>query len=155
KVPGKNYENHMQPCNHATMQSCNHAPMQYCSFPHHPITSIPQSPIYHTGDLARWLSNGTIEFLGRIDTQVKVRGYRIELGEIEDQLLNHEAIKDGVVSVKTGNNGDKYLCAYIITGRPRRGTYKGAQGARRADFDISELRKYLSAKLPDCNNIIR
>jgi len=69
------------------------------------------SPLYKTGDLARWLVDGTIEFLGRIDKQVKVRGYRIELGEIENRLLHHNAITDAVAVVKE----DKYICAYIVT----------------------------------------
>jgi amino acid adenylation domain-containing protein len=91
------------------------------------------SSLYRTGDLARWLSNGNIEFLGRIDTQVKLRGYRIELKEIESRLRNHHKIKDALVVVKEktstataavhketpGNdhtNGDnKYLCAYIVS----------------------------------------
>jgi non-ribosomal peptide synthetase component F/acyl carrier protein len=72
------------------MQSCIHSTMQ-----HYPITPMPHYPIYMTGDLARWLPDGNIEFLGRIDHQVKPRGYRIELGEIESQLLTHPDIKAG------------------------------------------------------------
>ncbi|MFC2146264.1 amino acid adenylation domain-containing protein, partial [Acidobacteriota bacterium] len=93
-------KNHVQPCNHATMQLS----------PHH----SPHYPIYKTGDLGKWLPDGNIEFLGRIDHQVKLRGFRIELGEIESQLLKHENIKQVVVIARTDKKGDNYLCAYIV-----------------------------------------
>jgi amino acid adenylation domain-containing protein len=87
---------------------------------HSPLTTTPlhHSPIYKTGDLARWLVDGNIEFSGRIDQQVKIRGFRVEPGEIENHLLSHEHIKEAVVQVKKEENGDKYLCAYIVS--PRR-----------------------------------
>ncbi|MEC0600840.1 amino acid adenylation domain-containing protein, partial [Bacillus spizizenii] len=69
--------------------------------------------MYKTGDLAKWLPDGNIEYLGRIDDQVKVRGYRIETGEIENQLLNVEGIKEAVVFDRSDENDNKYLCAYI------------------------------------------
>jgi len=78
---------------------------------------FPNIRIYKTGDLARWLPNGTIQFLGRIDNQVKVRGYRIELGEIEAKLLKHSKIKKSLVVVKEAaesKNGEKHICAYIV-----------------------------------------
>jgi len=89
--------------------------------------------LYRTGDLARWLPDGNIEFLGRIDHQVKIRGFRIELGEIENALLKHENIKEGAV-VAREENGDKYLCAYIV--------FEG-------DFNEEKLRNHLSTQLPD------
>jgi amino acid adenylation domain-containing protein len=70
--------------------------------------------IYRTGDLGRWLPDGSIEFLGRKDEQVKIRGYRIELGEIEHLLMQHPAITSAVVIAMPDNNGDKELVAYII-----------------------------------------
>ena len=70
--------------------------------------------IYKTGDLARWLADGDIEFLGRIDHQVKIRGFRIELGEIESQLRAHESIKDAVVVPIEDEQGDRSLCAYYV-----------------------------------------
>jgi amino acid adenylation domain-containing protein/non-ribosomal peptide synthase protein (TIGR01720 family) len=70
--------------------------------------------IYKTGDLARWLPDGNIEFMGRIDGQVKIRGYRIELGEIEKQLLSQEGIKHSVVLVKE-IKGEKCLVAYYVS----------------------------------------
>ncbi|MGD2092758.1 MAG: amino acid adenylation domain-containing protein [Candidatus Aminicenantes bacterium] len=82
-----------------------------CQYPNNPI---PHSPIYMTGDLARWLPDGNIEFLGRIDHQVKLRGFRVEPGEIENRLLSHKGITDAVVLVKQNPNREKYLCAYVV-----------------------------------------
>ncbi len=89
--------------------------------------------MYHTGDLARWLPDGNIEFLGRIDHQVKIRGFRIELGEVENALLKHQGIKESVV-IARDDNGDKYLCAYIICN---------------SDIDLDSLRTYLATCLPE------
>ncbi|NOQ28296.1 MAG: amino acid adenylation domain-containing protein [Bacteroidales bacterium] len=89
--------------------------------------------LYRTGDLARWLPDGNIEFLGRIDHQVKIRGFRIELGEIESVLLKHENIKESVVLVRE-ENGDKYLCAYVVC---------------KEELNQEELRASMSAELPD------
>ncbi|NQZ24680.1 MAG: amino acid adenylation domain-containing protein, partial [Colwellia sp.] len=69
--------------------------------------------LYRTGDLARYRSDGTIEYVGRIDHQVKIRGFRIELGEIESQLQSHDAIRDAVVLAQEGVSGQQ-LVAYII-----------------------------------------
>ncbi|EQB89765.1 hypothetical protein M918_18990 [Clostridium sp. BL8] len=71
--------------------------------------------MYKTGDLARWLPDGNIEFLGRIDNQVKIRGFRIELGEIENRLLQHENIKEAAVLVKENKDSEKYICAYVVS----------------------------------------
>ncbi len=71
--------------------------------------------MYRTGDLARFYADGTMEFLGRSDFQVKVRGYRIELGEIEHVLRRHGAVKEAVVAVQTGAAGDQKLVAYVTT----------------------------------------
>ncbi|MCP4151549.1 MAG: AMP-binding protein, partial [bacterium] len=78
----------------------------------YPITN---NVFYFTGDLVRWLPDGNIDFLGRIDHQVKIRGYRIEPDEIKNQLLTHQDVKEAVVVVKKGRRGDKYLCAFIVT----------------------------------------
>ncbi len=75
---------------------------------------LPQHNMYRTGDLGRWLPNGTIEFLGRIDHQVKIRGYRIETAEIEHQILQNECIEDVVVIGMDDSNGSKALYAFII-----------------------------------------
>jgi amino acid adenylation domain-containing protein len=94
--------------------------------------------IYKTGDLVRWLPEGDIEFLGRIDHQVKIRGFRIELGEIETQLLSHKDIKEAVVIARQDESGDNYLCAYII---PNRVPGKIP--------DSKKLKEHLSNQLPE------
>jgi len=71
--------------------------------------------IYKTGDIARWFSEGEIEFLGRKDKQVKLRGYRIELEEIENAILKYEGIKDAVVVLKRNNDFGDFLCAYCVS----------------------------------------
>ena len=91
--------------------------------------------LYKSGDLARRLPDGNLEFLGRIDTQVKIRGFRIELEEIEVFLTQHPDIKQVVVIVREDEPGNKYLVAYLVTkdNQPRPST----------------LRNFLKKKLPD------
>ncbi|MDQ1350650.1 MAG: hypothetical protein QG657_952, partial [Acidobacteriota bacterium] len=93
---------------------------------------------YKTGDLARWLNNGAIEFLGRIDQQVKIRGFRIELGEIESRLAKHTAVKEAVVTIRPGGSGkeDNYLCAYIVPHSA-------------SAVPVAQLREFLSRTMPD------
>src|SRR5262249_35067910 len=98
---------------------------------------------YKTGDLVRYRSDGTLEYLGRIDHQVKLRGYRIELGEIESVLHQHLAVDEVIVLAHEGHAGEKQLAptvsqlvAYIVLNKP--------QSAKSLD-----LRKYLQARLPD------
>ncbi|MGA5696828.1 amino acid adenylation domain-containing protein [Bacillus bombysepticus] len=93
----------------------------------------PGEKLYKTGDIARWLPDGNIEYLGRVDHQVKIRGYRIELGEIEASLLKYETIKTAVVMQREDESGEKYLCAYVVTEK---------------DIPIPEVRAYLATKLP-------
>lgn len=90
--------------------------------------------LYKTGDLVRRRSGGELEFLGRIDNQVKVRGYRIELGEVETVLAQHASVRDVVVTVRK-DQGDKHLVAYVV---PREGKTPTA----------SELREFLRERLP-------
>ncbi|MFS0838324.1 amino acid adenylation domain-containing protein [Paenibacillus sp. 1P03SA] len=101
-----------------------------------PIPHRPQAKMYKTGDLARWLPDGSVEYIGRIDHQVKIRGYRIELGEIEARLLNRDEIKETIVMDRTDANGQKYLCAYLVS----------ADGT---ELTVSELRGGLAESLPD------
>jgi len=94
--------------------------------------------LYKTGDLARWLSNGEIEFLGRLDYQVKIRGFRVDVEEIEEQLLKHERIKEALVVTRTNSSTEQFLCAYMVLHTTE------LPGA----FNIPELREMLLAKLP-------
>jgi amino acid adenylation domain-containing protein len=92
--------------------------------------------LYQTGDMARWLPEGQVQFLGRIDHQVKVRGFRVELGEIESQLLRHRDLEHAVVRARESSDRQKSLCAYIV---------------RKAGNSLSpsELKAYLQETLPD------
>jgi amino acid adenylation domain-containing protein/non-ribosomal peptide synthase protein (TIGR01720 family) len=90
--------------------------------------------LYRTGDVARWLPDGNIECLGRLDQQVKIRGFRIELGEIENQLRKYPGIKSAAVIVRENKDRYKYLIAYIVTDER---------------LTVSELRDYLLKSLPD------
>ncbi|HLF26567.1 MAG TPA: SDR family oxidoreductase, partial [Anaerolineae bacterium] len=96
------------------------------------------SRLYRTGDLARWRPDGNLEFLGRIDQQVKVRGFRIELGEIEAALAEHPAVREALVVAQTDRTGDKRLVAYLI---PKPDSLSSSF--------VSELRAFLRAKLPE------
>lgn len=71
--------------------------------------------MYKTGDLARWLPTGEIQYLGRIDSQVKIRGYRIETSDVETALISHPDIREAVVLVNPGPNGVGELVAYLIS----------------------------------------
>ncbi|OQY29316.1 MAG: hypothetical protein B6244_04180 [Candidatus Cloacimonetes bacterium 4572_55] len=105
------------------------------------ITSgeIPGDRMYKTGDMGRYLPDGTVEFAGRTDNQVQIRGFRIELGEIESILSQHPAIKESVIIVNEDPSGDKRLAAYFIpTG-----------DSSPFDFESHELREYLKKKAPD------
>jgi amino acid adenylation domain-containing protein len=92
--------------------------------------------LYKTGDLVRYLSDGTIEFLGRVDHQVKLRGFRIELGEIESVLVQYSGINEALVTVRADQSGDRRLVAYLINPQ-----HKPA--------NVKEIRHYLKKKLPE------
>ena len=79
-----------------------------------PFGKQPGARLYKTGDLARYLPDGKIEFLGRIDNQVKIRGFRIEPGEIESVLIQHAAVREAVTLAQEDEVGEKYLIAYIV-----------------------------------------
>ena len=100
-----------------------------------PFSDDPTARLYRTGDVARYLADGNIEFLGRIDHQVKIRGYRIELGEIESVLNEHPGVSESVVVASEDEPGDKRLVAYLV--------------GRESETSISELRDFLKEKLPD------
>ncbi|PHM70060.1 non-ribosomal peptide synthetase [Xenorhabdus kozodoii] len=101
-----------------------------------PFSTQPDARMYKTGDLGRWLPDGTIEYLGRNDFQVKIRGFRIELGEIEAQLAACDGVSDAVVIARDEGTGDKRLVAYFI---PQTGI----------TLSPAELRKQLSTRLMD------
>ncbi|MGA4844596.1 amino acid adenylation domain-containing protein [Streptomyces sp. G45] len=96
----------------------------------------PGSRMYRTGDLARWNASGDLEYLARVDDQVKLRGFRIELGEIESVIASHTGVAQAAVLVREDRPGDKRLVGYVI---PAEGTAVGA----------AELRQHVGAQLPD------
>ncbi|MHC5897537.1 non-ribosomal peptide synthetase, partial [Nostoc sp.] len=101
-----------------------------------PWSQEPGDRLYKTGDLARYLKDGNIEILGRIDRQVKIRGFRVELGEIETILSQNPAVKENVVIAHEDVPGNKRLIAYVV-------------GDREQVISISELRRFLEGKLPE------
>ncbi len=92
--------------------------------------------LYRTGDIARFLTNGAVEFLGRRDRQVKIRGYRIEAGEIECVLLAHQLIKQAIVQALKDKNGEKFLAAYYVAENEN-------------PLNQNELREFLHSRLPE------
>ncbi|HEX8317689.1 non-ribosomal peptide synthase/polyketide synthase [Longimicrobium sp.] len=99
-----------------------------------PFSSQPGARLYRTGDRVRWLADGSVEFLGRTDFQVKVRGFRIEPGEIEARLAEHPGVREAVVLVREDTRGEKRLVAYVAG--------DGTAGAE-------VLRAHLSDRLPE------
>lgn len=82
-----------------------------------PFTAEPGSRLYKSGDLARYLPDGKLDYLGRLDFQVKVRGFRIEFGEIETALRQHPAVKESVVAALDDDTGQKQLVGYVVLGK--------------------------------------
>ncbi|MDZ8084002.1 MAG: amino acid adenylation domain-containing protein [Nostoc sp. DedQUE12b] len=101
-----------------------------------PFSNNPKARLYKSGDLARYLPNGELEYLGRIDQQVKIRGFRIELGEIEALLAQHPAIWESAVLVREDEPGNKRLVAYVVPKTEQSPT-------------AAELRRFLKQKLPE------
>ncbi len=102
----------------------------------HPFSTEPGARLYKTGDLARYLPDGRIEFLGRTDYQVKIRGFRIELGELEAALREHSAVREAVVLTQEDAPGEKRLVAYVVAERESRPA-------------ASDLRRFLRGRLPE------
>ncbi|HSS48622.1 MAG TPA: AMP-binding protein, partial [Thermoanaerobaculia bacterium] len=106
-----------------------------------PFAGVPGARLYKTGDLARHLPDGAVEFLGRLDHQVKIRGFRIELGEIEATLAAHPGVREAVVVAReraaAGALGDWHLVAYVV----------GREGMELAP-EAEELRGFLRSRLP-------
>jgi len=101
-----------------------------------PFSTEPGARLYKTGDLARYRSDGNLEFLGRLDHQVKIRGFRIELGEIEATLAEHVAIREAVVTVWEAAADDRRLVAYVVPDR-------------NAAPSEEQLHNFLKGRLPD------
>jgi acyl-coenzyme A synthetase/AMP-(fatty) acid ligase len=78
------------------------------------LSNQPNSRLYKTGDKARYLTDGNIEFLGRLDNQVKIRGFRIELGEIETAIAQYPGVRETVVIAREDVPDRKYLAAYLV-----------------------------------------
>jgi non-ribosomal peptide synthetase component F/acyl carrier protein len=104
--------------------------------PHANNNTGPSARLYKTGDLGRWLPDGTIEFLGRNDFQVKIRGFRIELGEVESQLSKCPGVREAVVIAREDSPGDKRLVAYLLA-------------RDNAELSAADLRSQLAAVLAD------
>jgi len=100
-----------------------------------PYNEAPGARLYKTGDLVRYLSDGNLEFLGRIDRQVKIRGFRVELGEIESVLDRHPAVRQSVVIVDDAQAASRLL-AFVVT-------------ELRPVPDLDELRRFVASELPD------
>lgn len=102
----------------------------------HPFSNTAGARLYRTGDIVRWHADGTLEFLGRFDQQVKVRGFRIEPGEIESVLRQHPTILEAAVIARKDISGDMRLVAYFVP-------------QQQLTLPVSELRNYLQQRLPD------
>ena len=114
----------------------NHPELTAQKFIPDPLSSEPGARLYKTGDLARWLPSGDIEFLGRVDDQIKIRGFRVELGEIETLLSKCPGIRDAAVVAREDSSGGKQLAAY----------FTASNGSMPV---VAELRRYLQEQLPD------
>jgi hypothetical protein len=101
-----------------------------------PFRASPGGRLYKTGDLARYLPDGTLEFLSRIDHQVKIRGFRIELGEIEAVLAEHQGVSESVVLAREDAPGHKRLVAYVVA-------------EKQAAPTVTELRNWVKERLPE------
>jgi natural product biosynthesis luciferase-like monooxygenase protein len=112
----------------------NHPELTAERFIPDPFAARAGARLYHTGDAARYLPDGQIEFLGRVDQQVKIRGYRIEPGEVESVLAEHAAVEEAVLVAREDAAGEARLVAYLVT---------------RAPLATGELRQFLKQKLPD------
>jgi amino acid adenylation domain-containing protein len=101
-----------------------------------PFSDEPGERLYRSGDLGRYLADGDIEYLGRIDNQVKVRGFRIELGEIESALAEHPGLRESAVVMREDRPGDRRLVAYLVS-------------KQQPVPSISELRNFLKERMPE------
>lgn len=113
----------------------NHKALTDERFIPNPFSRKGHSRLYKTGDLGRFSADGILEYLGRVDNQVKIKGFRIELDEVEAILQQSGAIRDCAVVAREDGTGEKRLLAYVVCNQP--------------DTDMEELRKFMKAKVPD------
>lgn len=109
-----------------------------------PFSTNPGERLYRTGDLGRFLPDENIEFIGRVDHQVKVRGFRVDLGDIETALRCHESVREAVVIDREYSEGDQRLVAYLVSKLPSPGEVSGGH-----EKWIDELKVFLKGKLPE------
>lgn len=114
----------------------NHPEITAEKFIHHPFSENSTARLYKTGDLARYHHDGNIEFIGRIDNQVKLHGFRIELGEIESVLRQYQQLQEVVVLAREDEPEQKRLVAYIVP-------------QQQSGLDLQELRNFLKQQLPE------
>ncbi|WP_114752540.1 non-ribosomal peptide synthetase/type I polyketide synthase [Pleomorphovibrio marinus] len=101
----------------------------------HPIVETPEARLYRSGDLARYLPDGNIEWLGRMDEQIKIRGFRVEPGEVAAALKQHPEVREAAIVTEKGNNGEKRLLAYLV-------------GKKNQSPPVEALKDYLDQQLP-------
>jgi amino acid adenylation domain-containing protein len=101
----------------------------------HPFKPQAGAQLYQTGDRVRYRPDGAIEFIGRLDQQVKLRGFRVELGEIETVLRQHPAVQEALVTLREDVPGDKRLVAYVVLGKQQ-------------DISVSDLQRYVMQRVP-------
>ncbi len=118
----------------------NHPELTAAAFVPDPFSTTEGERLYKTGDLACWLPDGQLDFLGRIDHQVKVRGFRIELGEIEALLNAEAAVDQAAVTIWPDHSGQNRLVAYVVPTSHREGT---------REFSIEPLKEHLRRRLPE------
>ncbi len=124
----------------------NQPELSAVKFVYKDLPDIGATRVYKTGDLVRWLDDGNIEFLGRIDHQIKIRGFRVELGEIENCLLQHAAVSEVVVIARGTDIQNKTLAAYIVK---KSDSHPGDVDSKNAQEEIAGILQYLQANLPD------
>ena len=130
---GEGYWNNVEKTNEVFVNN----PYSKADYPHHQLSKIQGNTIYRTGDLGRWLANGSVEYLDRVDNQVKVRGFRIELGEVEAAVCALPNVREAVVIVRDDMPGGTALAAYVVA------------SVSAEPFDVAAARAILRENLPD------
>ncbi|MEM9103829.1 MAG: amino acid adenylation domain-containing protein, partial [Pseudomonadota bacterium] len=112
------------------------------------IDDKPLQKFYKSGDKVRWTKSGLIEFIGRVDNQVKVRGFRVDLGEIETHLSNFAGLKSSVVSISKNPNNDNQLVAYIVSNDELHGSDGSIEQSKRNEL-INDCSNWLRTRVPE------